>query len=174
MWHESCQEGHSARLEKLVIWDGGRIHKLLPNESLIRLPLLLWNLIFMCQLAETGFGSDEGVSRWLLYGESGSRFLAFSFPIFLPLWVDGSLAQLGSTLWLGGSIFFFASWLPILSYPGLSWSGIRVGVLAPYVTPLLVFLGVAILGSSQIYLVVSLAFTVLHGLHGGLSLEAAN
>lgn len=50
--------------------------------------------------------------------------------------------------------------------PSSAWSNSAIGLLAPRLTPLLPFLGIALIGHAWPYSVVSLAFIVFHTWHG--------
>ncbi len=72
----------------------------------------------------------------------------------------------GLMLYLTGSALYFASWLPLLLTPQSAWSQSAAGLLAPRLTPLLPFLGIALIGQNWVYALVSLIFILAHTWHG--------
>ena len=80
--------------------------------------------------------------------------------------LDNPTSKLGLGVYVAGTILYFASWLPLLLAPDSAWSLSPAGLLAPRMTPLLPFLGIALIGRSWSYALISLVFVILRTWHG--------
>ena len=129
-------------------------------------PLLLWNIILAPWITIEQVLSDENSPAWLLAAENITRIIVFSFPLFLPLRIRDSIDKTGLAVYLFGTMIYFASWVPLIWMPDSGWSQSVWGLLAPRLTPLMPFVGIALIGRSISYLVVSLVFIILHTWHG--------
>jgi len=129
-------------------------------------PLLIWNIALAPKLTLEKVISDARSPSWLLVAENLTRFVAFAFPILLPLRAQGDLSKTGWIFYLAGTLIYFASWIPLITAPYSGWSQSAVGLLAPRVTPFLPFLGIALIGHSMPYVFVSALFIILHTWHG--------
>jgi hypothetical protein len=72
-------------------------------------------------------------------------------PLFIPLQVDDRLSQTGLWVFILGILVYFVTWLPLILSPDSGWSTSAVGLLAPRLTPLLPFLGIAVIGHNWPY-----------------------
>ena len=132
--------------------------KLRSNGFLLIVPILIWNLAFW-RLLPAGAGGSEPVPMSLQWAEHLFRAGVFGMPAFLKIQSHGSVGHLGWAIYLVGSVVYFASWLPWLR--GVESEEI-VLLLAPYLTPMLVFTGIAILCRSRTYACVAFAFVGIH------------
>ena len=130
------------------------------------LPLIIWNLIFGPKLSDLRLTSDANSPVWQLFAENGVRIVVFALPLLIPLQVQDSISKNGLFVYVLGTLVYFASWLPLMFAPQSAWSQGALGALAPFVTPLAVFYGIALIGHSWSYGLVSTIFICLHGLHG--------
>jgi len=144
------------------------------NGFLLNVPILLWNLMFVSKLTHTGFKSDSGLPRWLLLLEHALRIPFFFLPLLLPLQLQGICFVLGRWLFGLGALLYLVSWLPLMYRPHTAWSQSLRGFLAPYLTPLIWGLGIALLCESWIYAIVVLTFVSVQTLLGGLRYCQAN
>jgi len=129
-------------------------------------PLLVWNIILAPEITLDQVISDANSPTWLLAAENIARILVFAFPLLLPLRVKDVIGKTGLSLYLIGTLFYFITWVPLIWMPDSLWSQSAVGLLAPRLTPLLPFLGIALIGYSAPYAVLSVLFIILHTLHG--------
>jgi hypothetical protein len=129
-------------------------------------PLLAWNIILAPKITMEQVISDAHSPIWLLTAENITRVIVFAFPLLLPLRIQNRMSKTGLVIYLAGTLIYFASWIPIIWAPDSVWSQSAVGLLAPRLTPLLSFLGIALVGHSIPYAVVSVTFIALHTLHG--------
>lgn len=132
----------------------------------LMVPVLVWNLIFARKLSQEGFKDDFKVSTWILTSEGILRNLAFVLPILMPLQWQDPISLLGIGVYAIGLPVYCSTWLPLIYAPGAGWSKSPIGLLAPYVTPLFFFFGIALIGQSWLYLLVALLFVVVHTWHG--------
>lgn len=129
-------------------------------------PILLWNAIFTPKLTQDGFQADDHVPSWILIAENVLRMLVFFLPLLLPLqWSDG-WGKAGLAIYLVGTLIYFTSWLPLVYVADAPWSTSALGILAPFFTPLIVFMGLGLVGQSWLYLGVSALFIAVHSWHG--------
>lgn len=131
------------------------------------LPILIWNLILGSRLPQAGFQNDHLVPTWLLWSEHGLRLFVFGLPLILAF----KMNKTGLLVYCLGTLLYFATWLPLLYGPQSSWSVSPIGILAPFITPILVFSGISLISQSWLYFGVSLLFTCIHVIHGVKSFE---
>ena len=130
------------------------------------LPLLIWNLVLGPHLTQPAILSDAHSPKWLLILENLSRILVFALPLILPLQIRDGWGKTGLTVYILGTLVYFASWLPLLLAPASAWSASPIGLLAPRLTPFLPFLGIAIIGLARPYGLVAAVFIFFHTWHG--------
>jgi hypothetical protein len=136
------------------------------NCMWLLVPLLMWNIILAPKIELAAILSDAHSPAWLLMAENIIRVIVFAFPLLLPLRVKNGMIKTGLVIYLAGTLIYFASWIPIVWAPDSVWSQSTIGLLAPRLTPLLSFLGIALVGQSIPYAVMSVIFIALHTLHG--------
>jgi hypothetical protein len=132
----------------------------------LMIPVLLWNLVLGPRITDPRITSDKHSPAWLREAENVSRIIVFAFPLLLPLQWDDAWSKAGLVIYLVGTLSYFASWLPLLLASDSAWSNHSAGLLAPRLTPFLVFLGIALTGHSWLYGVLAAVFIVLHTWHG--------
>ncbi len=132
----------------------------------LMLPLLAWNFILGPRLNDPRITSDLNSPKWLLIAENLLRMVVFVLPLLIPLQTETPLQKAGLAVYIVGTLIYFASWLPLLLAPQSVWSNSMPGLLAPCITPLFSFLGMALIGSSWPYALISLLFILLHTWHG--------
>ena len=136
------------------------------NSLWLIVPLLLWNIILGPHITNEKILSDANSPDWLLIAENITRMAVFILPIFIPMEWGSSQAKLGLAIFILGTLIYFSSWVSLLTAPQSSWSTSAAGLLAPRLTPLIPFLGIAVIGSSWTYASISLVFILLHTWHG--------
>lgn len=129
-------------------------------------PLLIWNLIYAPRLTDPRITSDAHSPAWQLIAENIIRIGIFILPLLIPLQLKEPLNKVGWVVYVVGTLIYFASWLPLLYDPGSAWSNSPLGLLAPALTPLLSFLGIALIGQSWLYGMLAAAFIAIHTWHG--------
>lgn len=130
------------------------------------LPMLVWNLILGSRINDPRISSDANSSSWLLISENIMRMAVFIYPLLLPLQMKDLWSKTGLVIYILGTLVYFASWLPLILAPQSVWSNSVVGLLAPRITPLIAFLGIALIGQSWPYGLIAIMFTFLHTWHG--------
>ncbi|MEJ2637458.1 MAG: hypothetical protein P8184_19490 [Calditrichia bacterium] len=134
------------------------------NCFLLIVPPLLWNFAFTSRLPKQ-YASDEGISPSLLHLENMLQILVFGFPVLLPLQFGNPLRLTGFMVYAAGLLVYFASWIMQINFRHSGWSRSAAGLLAPAYTPLIWFIGIALIGQSWIYFAISVAFTAVHLRH---------
>lgn len=76
---------------------------------------------------------------------------------------SGLLGRIGWTTYLAGMVIYFVSWIPWLE--GFESERIML-LLGPYLTPMLVFVGIATLGRLWIYACIAVGFVAVHASQG--------
>ncbi len=130
------------------------------------LPLLAWNLVYGPKITDPRITSDAHSPVWLLILENITRIVVFILPLLLPLQLKEPWNRVGLTVYIIGVLVYFASWLPLLFAPGSAWSNSVPGLFAPRLTPLLFFIGIALIGNSWRYGILAAVFTLFHTWHG--------
>ena len=136
------------------------------NGFWLILPLLAWNLVLGPHITQEAITSDAHSPKWLLIAENIVRILVFALPLLLPLQLKDGWNKTGLVIYIPGTLIYFASWLPLMLAPASAWSNSPAGLLAPRLAPFLSFLGIALIGGSWPYGVLSTAFIFLHTWHG--------
>ena len=136
------------------------------NALWLILPLLAWNLVLGPHITLEAITSDAHSPKWLLIAENIARILVFALPVLIPLQMKDTLCKAGLTVYILGTLVYFASWLPLLLAPGSAWSNSALGLLAPRLTPFLSFLGIALIGGSWPYGTIAAMFIFFHTWHG--------
>jgi len=132
----------------------------------LMVPLLAWNIVSAPMITLEQITSDAHSPPWLLVTENITRIIVFSFPLILPLRVQNIVSKAGLMIYIIGTLIYFASWISLILMSASPWSQSTVGLLAPRLTPLLPFLGIALIGHSAPYAVFSILFIFLHTWHG--------
>jgi hypothetical protein len=132
----------------------------------LMIPLLAWNIVLGPKITDERILSDAFSPQWLLILENVTRVVVFILPLLIPLQLEDRMTKMGLVVYLAGSLIYLASWLPLLLAPGSDWSMSPAGALAPRLTPLIPFLGIALIGRSWPYAWLSLVFISLHTWHG--------
>ena len=130
------------------------------------IPLLTWNIVLAPKITMEKVVSDANSPAWLMTAENITRIIVFAFPLLLPLQLLDGLSKTGLAVYILGTLIYFVSWIPIIWMPDSSWSQSTIGLRAPRITPFLSFLGIALIGQSVIYALVSFVFIILHTWHG--------
>lgn len=130
------------------------------------LPLLIWNLAYGPKITDPRITSDAHSPAWLLIAENITRIVVFALPLLLPLQLREPLSKTGLALYIVGTLIYFASWMPFLLAPDSTWSNSTLSLLAPRLTPLLCFLGIALIGHSCPYGIFAAVFIAIHTWHG--------
>lgn len=130
------------------------------------LPLLAWNLLFGAKITQDQITSDAHSPAWLLGLENVFRLATFILPLCLSMKWDGRQGKIGMTIYMIGTLIYFASWLPLMYAPQGAWSQSIMGLFAPRLTPLVALLGVALIARSWPYGWVSTIFIFFHTWHG--------
>ena len=133
------------------------------------LPVFAWNAVFASRLPQEGFKSDAGVPRPILWTENLLRVAVFIWPLLLPLSWHDPQSRAGLALYALGVLIYFASWLPLMYRPEAAWSKSAAALLAPAYTPLIWLAGIALVGGSWPYALVSLLFVSVHVYHNILA-----
>jgi hypothetical protein len=136
------------------------------NCFLLILPLLAWNIFLGPKITDLRITSDDHSTKGLLFAENTARILVFAFPLLIPLQIKDAWSKAGLGVYIIGTLVYFASWLPLIFAPRSAWSSSTAGLLAPRLTPLLSFLGIALIGGVWPYGVIAAIFILLHTLHG--------
>jgi hypothetical protein len=132
----------------------------------LMVPLLAWNIILAPKITLLKVISDANSPTWLLAVENITRMIVFVFPLLLPLRVQDTVSKTGMATYLIGMTLYFITWIPLIWTPDSIWSQSAVGLLAPRLTPLLPFLGIALIGHSAPYAMISALFILFHTWHG--------
>ncbi len=150
--------------------------KYLQNCFLLLVPILLWNVLLTEQLP-SAFQPDffwKDIPSFITIPENVLRILVMASPVFLILSVKTKIQRIGLTLYIAGTILYFASWLVLIYFPGSAWSQNAIGFMAPAYTPLIWLIGIGLIGrqsffnlknASRIYILLSIAFILFHSLH---------
>ena len=142
------------------------------NGFWLLMPVLIWNLIYASRLPQKVFNCDDGMPAWLLGLENLLRIPVFFFPLLLEMKFQSDLWPAGVLVYLAGSLAYYGSWIPLVYFPGRSWSRSFAGVISPHILPILVFGGAALICVSWLYLLFSVLMISVHAYHGWLGWKA--
>ena len=139
------------------------------NCCWLLLPVFAWNAVFASRLPQEGFKSDADVPRHILVAENLLRVGVFLWPLLLPLRWQDPHSRTGLALYALGLLIYCVSWLPLIYLPQAAWSKSAAGLLAPAYTPLIWLAGIALVGGSWPYALLSLLFVAAHVYHNILA-----
>lgn len=152
------------------------IQKYFLNCFLLTIPILVWDFIFTNQLPKTYQPEIfwNNIPSFITYGENISRIVMFVFISLMPLKIISATQKKGCTLYIAGTLAYFASWLILMYYPKNIWSKSVTGLLAPAYTPLFWLIGIGLIGNSLyfnipykrwLYFLVVIVFLIFHNWH---------
>lgn len=144
--------------------------------GLLLLPAAAWNLVLAKHLPSVlqprEFQRD--IPALLVLAENGLRIAVFALPFLMPLDIAAASALDALVLYGAGTFLYFASWLALILLPQSRWSCSPLGFAAPAYTPLIWFVGIALLGDQLfwgtfyrwwMYVVLCAAFLIAHCTH---------
>lgn len=140
----------------------------------LMLPLLAWNLILGPKISDPRITSDDHSPKGLLIAENVMRMVVFALPLLISIRLGDSTRTAGMILYVVGTLVYFISWLPLILAPKPTWSNTTNGLLAPRITPLFAFLGIALIGRSWLYGLLAVLFIALHLWHGIQNIKKFN
>lgn len=132
----------------------------------LMLPLLVWNILLGPRIKDTRITSDSFSPKWQLIAENVVRIFVFMMPLLIPLQLKDTTSKAGFWVYTLGTLIYFASWLPFLFAQQSAWRNNPIGLLAPRITPLFSFAGVALIGHNWVYGSIAAFFILLHTWHG--------
>ena len=97
------------------------------------------------------------------------RVAVFLWPLLLPLRWRDQQSRAGLAVYALGLLIYCAAWLPLIYLPEAAWSQSAAGLLAPAYTPLIWLAGIALIGGSWPYALLSLLFVGVHVYHNILA-----
>ena len=145
-------------------------------------PILVFNVMFARHLP-AAYQSNifwRDIPRSISVPENVLRVLAMVVPAVLPVVPAGaSTRTVGAALYLVGLVLYFASWSVLMSAPHSAWSRSAIGFMAPAWTPVIWFVGIALLGDERLvvpapcyrrwmFVLLCLAFLSFHNAHTAL------
>ncbi len=146
------------------------------NCILLLLPIMAWNAIFSSKLpwayTEAVFWKD--IPSVIANGENFFRLLVFMLPVLMPLRIETQSQKIGVWLYIVGTAIYFISWLAQMLFPQSAWSLSALGFLAPAYTPLILLVGIGLIGNalyfnspyrSWMYIAVAIIFDGFHFSH---------
>ncbi len=149
---------------------------LLKNGIWLTIPILLWNILFANQLPAQYLPDIfwQAIPLPIQIGENFFRIMVFAMPVFFTINMTTKTQKQGMRWYVGGTAVYFLSWIPLMLAPESVWSQSIVGFMAPAYTPLLLFVGIGLLGERFYfsvryrpiyYLFPAVLFTIFHCTH---------
>ena len=142
------------------------LSRLIQNCFWLMVPLLVWNVLLGPKITQEAILSDSHSPSWLLLAENITRIFVFALPLLLPLHFKDSCQRTGLLIYILGTLIYFGTWIPLLAAPQSGWSQSALGLIAPRLTPLLPFLGIALISQTWLYAFFAVLFIVFHSIHG--------
>lgn len=155
------------------------IRQYLVSCGLLLLPVFVWNIALMKFLPAAFAPSefDRDIPHILSTAENVLRLLIFALPFLMPLNISSQRQRTGLVIFIAGNIIYFVSWLALIAKPNSPWSQSALGFLAPSYTPILWFVGLALLSRQLfwgkfyrwwMYLALSGLFIISHVSHAAI------
>jgi hypothetical protein len=145
---------------------------LLFNGFWLLVPVLVWNAVFASKLPQKIFSSDRGIPQLLLILEHILRIPVFILPLLMRMNFESDFFLPGLIVYLLGSTLYYGSWILLLHFPSSAWSKSFSGVISPFIFPLIIFGGVALICLSWFYMLCSVLMISVHVYHGWLGWKA--
>ena len=152
------------------------IKKYNTNSFILLLPIFIWNILLIDHLpiafAEPIF--THRIPSVLLYSENITRIIVFILPLFMQFSSRSRGQKIGFSLYIGGVVIYFSSWIALIIAPNTWWSNSHVGFMAPAYSTLIWFIGIGMVDKkrfpkskiiNQSYIIVSTVFVILHTIH---------
>lgn len=146
------------------------------NGFLLTLPVIAWNAI-LAQRLPPFFNQgmeDQGTAAMISIAEQVCRVLFFIITFLMPLQRSSAATLQSRVLYIAGLLLYVASWIPLVWFPGSSWSVSLPGLTAPAWTPLFWMSGIICLGEGFSFGIpykpwlpwsVLILFLLFHNLH---------
>lgn len=125
----------------------------------------------------------DKIPPWVNMSEHILRTCIFLMPLILKLSLEKASQKMGLWIYLVGLLIYLSSWLWQIYFPNSSWSSSMLGFMAPAYTILLPLLGIGLIGQASfmhiprlgmIYIILSLAFVLVHTYHAFLAYKNLN
>lgn len=150
--------------------------KFLKNCFILLIPILIWNLLLTGYLPKS-YSQEifwNGIPRYIGIAENILRMVVMVMPAIMIFSLKTTRQKVGLGFYLGGTFFYFLSWLLLIIYPNSLWSNSALGFMAPAYTPVVWLTGIGLIGNnsflnikklSPIYITIALLFVFFHTLH---------
>ena len=146
------------------------------NCMLLLIPIMAWNVAFASKLPRL-YSPDifeKNIPAFITNGENIFRLVVFILPLLMPIRIETPSQKIGLTLYIAGTAIYFLSWLAQMYSPQSAWSLSAFGSLAPAYTPLILLIGIGLIGNtlyftspyrSWVYIILSMLFVAFHLSH---------
>jgi hypothetical protein len=137
---------------------------------------MVWNIVMKPKIPENFqpavFWKD--IPAFLTYGENISRAVVFMLTLLMPLSIATKTQKRGLSVYAGGTLLYFFSWVVLIAFPNSEWSNSIIGFTAPAFTPLVWLIGIGMIGNSfyfnlpfrrWFFILTSIIFLVFHNFH---------
>ena len=126
------------------------IKKIISNGYSLIIPVLLWNF-FLTKFLPGAYqmkSFNANIPSIISTGEFIGRVLVFGLPLFIQLNFRGTSGKAGLLIYLIGILFYFLSWILLITVPQSPWSKSIVGFTAPAFTIVIWLIGFALLSDT--------------------------
>lgn len=143
-------------------------------------PILLVNVAFGHRLP-AAFQPEvfwKDIPLFVAIPENVFRGLVMVVPFLMPLRITSSTQRRGVSLFVLGTLVYFASWAALILAPESRWSQSAFGFMAPALTPALWLTGLTLIGDHLVftrfayrrwmYAAIVVLFLVFHNAHAAL------
>jgi hypothetical protein len=136
------------------------------------IPVIIFNIILTKYLPEHYL---KKINHPVVTMETITRIITIAFSAIMAINLDNKIGKIGLIVYIIGILIYFCSYYIVIKIPATSFKNNIIVLLAPYWTSVLFLIGIGLLGNKLFinipyhftaYIVMSIAFTVIHSYHG--------
>jgi hypothetical protein len=135
-------------------------------------PVIIFNIIFTKYLPEYYL---KKINHPIVTIETIARIMTIVFSVIMAIKLDNKIGKIGLVVYSFGILIYFCSYFIVMKIPAISFHNNLIVLLAPYWTSALWLIGIGLLGNKLsinihyhyiVYLLISIAFAIIHSIHG--------
>ncbi|HCC36749.1 MAG TPA: hypothetical protein DEQ14_03545 [Treponema sp.] len=136
------------------------------------LPVIIFNIIFTKYLPEYYL---KNINHPIVTIETITRIMTIAFSVMMAINLDNRIGKIGLIIYIAGILIYFCSFIFVIKASAILLQNNLFILLAPYWTTVIWLIGIGLLGNKLFlkipyhytaYIVLSIAFAIIHSIHG--------
>jgi len=141
------------------------------------LPIIIFNIILTKYLPKHYL---KNIKHPIVTLETIARIVTIVFSVIMEIKLDNKVGKIGLIVYIIGVLIYFCSYFIVIKLPLTLFNNNIAVLLSPYWTSVLWLIGIGLIGNKLfviipyhyiIYIVISIVFAMLHGIHGYICYE---